>query len=50
MLAEAHGLPATYDAHYLALAERLEAELWTADRRLYAAVQAAMPQVNLVKL
>ena len=50
MLAEAPGLPATYDAHYLALAERLEAELWTADRRLYAAVQAAMPQVNLVKL
>jgi predicted nucleic acid-binding protein len=27
-------LPATYDAHYLALAERLGTELWTCDARL----------------
>lgn len=27
-------LPATYDAHYLALAERLGADFWTADKRL----------------
>ncbi len=27
-------LPATYDAHYVALAQRLGAELWTADQRL----------------
>jgi len=27
-------LPATYDAHYLALAEWMEVDLWTADARL----------------
>lgn len=26
---------ATYDAHYLALARRLDGEFWTADRRLF---------------
>jgi predicted nucleic acid-binding protein len=31
-------LPAAYDAHYLALADQLSAEFWTADRRLYNAV------------
>lgn len=41
-------LPATYDAHYLALAERLEAEFWTADRRLVNLVQATLPWVHLV--
>ena len=34
-----YNLPATYDAHYLALAERLNVELWTADARLYNTVQ-----------
>lgn len=33
-LAHELALPAAYDAHYLALAQRLGAELWTADRRL----------------
>lgn len=32
LLAHAMNLPATYNAHYLA--RRLDAELWTADRRL----------------
>ncbi len=41
-------LSATYDAHYLALAERLEAEFWTADQRLVRAVQANLSWVNLV--
>ena len=38
-LAAKYNLPAAYDAHYLALAERLEVELWTADARLFNAVQ-----------
>jgi predicted nucleic acid-binding protein len=41
-------LPATYDAHYLALAQRLECEFWTADRRLVNSVQTTLPWVNLV--
>ena len=32
--------PAAYDAHYLALAERLSCPFWTADERLYNAVCA----------
>jgi len=32
--AERLGHSKTYDAHYLAVADRLRAELWTADRRL----------------
>ena len=39
-LAVLYSLPATYDAHYLALAERLYIELWTADARLYNTVQS----------
>lgn len=31
-------LPATYDAHYVALAQRLDCELWTLDRKLSKAV------------
>ena len=38
-LAANYNLPAAYDAHYLALAERFEMELWTADARLFNAVQ-----------
>lgn len=45
-LAEALSLPATYDAHYLALAERLGAEFWTADRCLAQAAQKALPWVR----
>jgi predicted nucleic acid-binding protein len=33
-------LPATYDAHYLALAEWMDIELWTADMRLVKAVKS----------
>ncbi|MBF2006689.1 type II toxin-antitoxin system VapC family toxin [Chlorogloeopsis fritschii PCC 9212] len=40
-------LPATYDAHYLALAQRLECQFWTADRRLVNSVQATLQWVNL---
>ncbi|MEW6031081.1 MAG: type II toxin-antitoxin system VapC family toxin [Chloroflexota bacterium] len=33
-IAAQYKLPATYDAHYLALAERMDIDLWTADARL----------------
>jgi len=45
-LARQHGLPATYDAHYLALAEREGCEYWTADERLWNAVRAPLPWVR----
>lgn len=48
-LAKAFSLAAAYDAHYLALAERLGAEFWTADKRLVQAVQKAMPCVRLLE-
>lgn len=40
-------LGASYDAHYLALADRLRAELWTADQRLVNAVGTALPWLRL---
>lgn len=46
--AERFHLPAAYDGHYLALANRLGAELWTADRRLVNTVQPHLPWVRLV--
>ena len=48
-LAERFSLSAAYDAHYLAVAERLEAEFWTADRRLVQAVAPALLWVHLVE-
>lgn len=44
-LARRFALPASYDANYLALAERLGTELWTCDRRLANRVQ--QPWVRL---
>ena len=46
-LAEQFDLPACSDAHYLALAERLGAELWTCDDRLARAVAPQMPWVHV---
>jgi len=46
-IAQRFNLPAAYDAHYLALAERLAVEFWTADRRLEQAVASALPWVHL---
>ncbi len=42
------GQGATYDAHYLALAETLGCELWTADRRFYRAVHPVVERVRWV--
>jgi predicted nucleic acid-binding protein len=47
-LAQSFNLPATYDAHYLALAERLDIELWTTDAKLFNTVRSA--GVEWVKL
>lgn len=47
-LASQYRLPAAYDAHYLALAERLNAELWTTDERLENAVKSG--KLTWVKL
>jgi len=38
-LADQYNLPAAYDAHYLALAEREGCELWTADTRLWNSIK-----------
>ncbi len=47
-LASDHGLPAAYDAHYLALAERFGTPFWTCDARLAKAVGDRLPWVHLV--
>ncbi|WP_373481017.1 type II toxin-antitoxin system VapC family toxin [Geminocystis sp.] len=47
-LANLFRLPATYDAHYLALANRFSVELWTADSRLYNSVSASLSWVKLI--
>ncbi len=47
-LARKFSLPAVYDAHYLALAERLGAEFWTADKRLAQKVEAELDWVHLL--
>jgi len=47
-LADAYGLPAVYDAHYVALAQMLACNLWTADRGLVDAVAAQLPFVRWI--
>ncbi len=39
---------AVYDCHYLALAELLDCEFWTADERFYNTVSLAYPRVRLL--
>ncbi len=41
-------LPATYAAHYLALAQRFGAPLWTCDAKLHRVVADALPWVELI--
>ena len=45
-LAASFNRPAAYDAHYLALAEMMESEFWTADERLYNAVRDDFPRIH----
>jgi predicted nucleic acid-binding protein len=48
-LAQDFRLPATYDAHYLALALRLGCDLWTTDKKLLTAVGHRLTWVRLVE-
>jgi len=48
VLAERLGLRAAYQAHYLAVAEQLDGDFWTADRALVQAVQAELGWVHLI--
>jgi predicted nucleic acid-binding protein len=48
-LAQRFSLPAAYDAHYLALAEHLGGEFWTADGKLARAVQSSLTWVHTVE-
>ncbi len=47
-LASALDQPATYDSHYLALAESLDCDYWTADQRFYDAASTNYPRVRWI--
>ncbi len=47
-LAHRFNLPATYDPHYLALAEREDCECWTADGRLGTALKEQFPKLRML--
>lgn len=48
LLARNCGLKSAYDAHYLALAQSLETDFWTADRRLANNVAEMFPWVRFL--
>jgi predicted nucleic acid-binding protein len=47
-LAKHFGLPATYDSHYLALAERKDCSFWTADARMWRIVKDQFDWVHWI--
>ena len=47
-LANQFNRPTAYDSVYLALAERLECEFWTADSKLFNAVNARLTRVKWI--
>lgn len=47
-LADELKMPTTYDAHYLALAEKYGCDFWTGDGRLYNLTKAKLPWVRWV--
>ena len=48
-LARTLSLSAAYDAHYLALSERFNAEFYTSDKRLFNSVKDTITWIHLVK-
>jgi predicted nucleic acid-binding protein len=48
-IAQQFNLSATYDAHYLALAQRFQASFYTGDKRLFNKVHSALPWIHLVE-
>lgn len=46
VLASIFNLPASYDAHYLALCQREGCDFWTADRRLLNTLRGRLPFVR----
>lgn len=47
-VADTYGLPAVYDAYYVALAQLLECDLWTNDQRLLRALGGGLPFVKWI--
>ena len=47
-LARRHNQSAVYDSYYLALAEELDCELWTADKRLYRSARASVDNLRWI--
>jgi predicted nucleic acid-binding protein len=47
-LATLYNRPTAYDSQYLAVAERLNCEFWTADERLYNALSASLGWVKFI--
>ena len=48
-LAKSLNLRAAYDAHYLALSERFDAEFYTSDKRLFNSVKETITWIHLVE-
>ena len=49
ILARSLNLPAAYDAHYLALAEKFNALFYTSDKRLFNSVNNTLSWIHLVR-
>jgi predicted nucleic acid-binding protein len=47
-IATSLGQRASYDAYYLAMAEHLDCELWTADERFWNAARPAFPRARWI--
>ena len=45
-LATRYNRPTAYDAQYLALAERLSCDFWTADERMFNAIKDHSPNIH----